>query len=85
MKADNKNNNQETELSGKVVVKKFGEGSKSEHDAVYIETDGGSYVLKRMGGNPFNDPVLQNLIGKNITATGILDQYQFLAKELREE
>jgi hypothetical protein len=85
MKAGNKNSNGETELSGKVVVKKFGEGSKSEHDAVYIETDEGSYVLKRMGGNPFNDPVLNDLIGKNITATGILDQYQFLAKELREE
>jgi hypothetical protein len=83
MKPDNKSN-PEKELTGKVVVKKFGTGSKSEHDAVCLETTEGTYVLKRLGGNPFNDPELNKLVGKQIKATGLLDQYQFLAKTLKE-
>ena len=54
----------QVELNGKVVKKKFGQGSKSQHDAVYLETDSGSFVLRRKGGNPFNDPELNKLIGE---------------------
>jgi hypothetical protein len=85
MKADKRDiEKSETALSGKVVLKTFGEGSKSEHEAIYLETANGSYVLRRQGGNPFNDPVLFKLEGKNITARGILNKYVFLAKEIKE-
>lgn len=84
MKADKRDiEKSETELTGKVILKTFGEGSKSEHEAIYLETANGSYVLRRQGGNPFNDPVLFKLEGKKITARGILNKYVFLAREIK--
>ena len=87
MKADKdiKKKDKEVEISGKVVVKKFGEGSKSEHDAVYIETATDSYVIRKIGGNPFNNTSLFKLKGKNITARGTINNYVFLAREIRED
>jgi hypothetical protein len=73
------------ELTGKVVVRKFAKGSKSEHDAVYIESDKGDFVLRRVGGNPFHDPKLHELKGKNVTARGVIDNYVFFAKEVKEK
>ena len=72
-------------LTGKVVTKKFGEGSKSEHDALYLETDQGSYVLRKMGGNPFQDNSFHGLEGKEVTATGTIDNYIFFATDVEEK
>lgn len=72
------------ELTGNVVLRKFGAGSKSEHDAVYLETKNASYVLRKMGGNPFHDESLHQLIGKTVTVKGFINNYTFLAKELKE-
>jgi hypothetical protein len=83
MKADKKEQNQ-VALNGKLVKKKFGEGSKSEHDAICLETDEGSFVLRRKGGNPFNDPELHKLIGENVAATGIISDSLFLANEVKK-
>ena len=82
MKADKTNN--QTEITGTVVRKKFSEGSKSEHDAIYIETETSSYVLRRVGANPFSDPELEKLVGKKICATGTINDYLFLASDIRE-
>ncbi|HVG21778.1 MAG TPA: hypothetical protein VNI02_22270 [Blastocatellia bacterium] len=38
------------EISGRVVKGKLGEGSKSEHDAVMLDTGDARYVLRRQGG-----------------------------------
>ena len=85
MKANKEENESgNVELTGKVIQKKFAEGSKSEHNAVYLETPGGTYQLRRLGGNPFSDPLLNKLIGKKINATGILKGMLFLAKNLAE-
>ena len=54
------------EFVGKVTKKLFGVGSKSEHDAIMLETNEGSFVLRRMGGNPFSDPQVDQLLGKTI-------------------
>ena len=67
----------EKELTGKVILKEFGEGSKSEHDAVYLDTGRKKYRLKRRGGNPFHDPSLHELVGKSIKARGIITPYFF--------
>ena len=85
MKADKENKvNSEKELTGTVVRKKFGQGSKSEHDAVCLESASGSFVLRRMGGNPFNDPELNKLVGKEVTATGRFETTFFMANTIRE-
>lgn len=84
MKADKRDTeNCETELTGKVILKTFGEGSKSKHEAIYLETANGSYVLRRQGGNPFKDPFLFKLEGKKVTARGVLNKYVFLTKEIK--
>ncbi|HRO48299.1 hypothetical protein [Agriterribacter sp.] len=87
MSGDKKNINkiQEVQLSGRVVMKKLSEGSKSERNAVMLQTKNKAYVLRKMGGNPFKDASLEMLAGKSITATGILNRNLFLAKEIRED
>jgi hypothetical protein len=72
------------ELTGKVIQKKFAAGSKSEHDAIYLETDQGDFQLRRLGGNPFSDPELKKLVGKKITATGILNEKLFVANKIKD-
>ena len=78
------NKSDDTALTGKVIQKIFGENSKSEHNAVYLQTDDATYQLRRLGGNAFSDPILNNLVGKNVTATGTLTGMLFLAKEIKE-
>lgn len=66
-----------TELTGKVVLQKFAEGSKSEHDAVYLDTGAEKYRIKKKGGNPFYDTSLHEFIGKTIKAEGNITDYFF--------
>lgn len=68
---------EKTKLIGKVVIQKFGEGSKSEHDAVYLDTGKKRYKLKKKGGNPFHDDSLHDLVGKTIEAEGNITDYFF--------
>jgi hypothetical protein len=65
-------------LRGRVILKKFAEGSKSEHDAVYLETNQDTYVLRRVGGNAFYDEILRSLVGKDITAVGTVKEPYFM-------
>jgi hypothetical protein len=46
--------------------------SKSEHTAVQLVTSDNTYLLRRPGGHPFQDPKLKALVGKDINATGVL-------------
>jgi hypothetical protein len=57
-------------FEGRVVKKLFGRGSKSEHQAVVLETDGDDLLLRRQGGNAFRDPVLEDLVGHRIRGIG---------------
>lgn len=65
-------------LKGKVIVKPFGKGSKSEHDAIWFKTDSGEYLLRELGANPFNNEKLQALVGKELTLEGIIEDNKFL-------
>ena len=72
------------ELTGSVVVRRFAEGSKSEHNAVCLETFEGTFVLRRVGGNPFNDEVLHDLVGKKITSHGRIKGPYFMMTDFEE-
>jgi len=72
------------ELCGHVVRRQFGLGSKSERDAVMLITSGGAYVLRRQGGNAFEDPELDRLVGKTICCTGFAHGYTFIISNWRE-
>jgi hypothetical protein len=65
-------------FTGTVIKKLFGRGSKSEHEAVYLVTDRGEYVLRRRGGNPFSDPELDKLVGKQIRCEGEVVGYTLI-------
>jgi hypothetical protein len=73
-----------SEFVGKVTKKLFGKGSKSEHEAIYLETEEHQYVLRRRGGNPFHDPKLHKLIGKTVQCTGVVDDYTLTISDLKE-
>jgi hypothetical protein len=49
-------------------------GSKSAHDAVMLVTSDGTYRLRQAGGNPFQDPDLDRLVGQEIVAQGVLHE-----------
>ena len=57
---------------GSVQLKRIAQGSKSERWAVMLVTRGGEYVLRRAGGNPFRDEVLEGLVGRHLSFVGQL-------------
>lgn len=63
---------------GKVVHQKVAAGSKSEHAAIVLLTEHGPLKLRRAGGNPFVDPELEKLVGKEVVCDGELHQGQLL-------
>ena len=65
-------------LHGRVVRRLHGRGSKSEHEALVLETERGSFRLRRPDGNAFRDPELEELEGREINAEGTLEGTIFL-------
>ena len=58
------------EYVGTVMRKAFAPASKSGHEAIWLKTDAAEYKLEREEGNPFLDPVLEELVGKRIKCSG---------------
>jgi hypothetical protein len=71
-------------LTGKVVSRTTAKGSKSEHEAVMLETPNKDYVLRVKGANPFSNPNLDKLVGKTIKATGELADYVLFLEDWEE-
>jgi hypothetical protein len=71
-------------IEGKIFLRIFSRGSKSEYNAVYIETPEGNFVLRKKGENPRKNPVLEKMEGKRVKAEGILKDYLFLATNIHE-
>jgi hypothetical protein len=65
-------------IEGLVIKKPFARGTKSEHEAVCLVSAEGEFVLRRAGGNPFSDPELDELVGKEIRAEGDVVGYTFV-------
>jgi len=69
---------QPLETTGQVIKHQTATGSKSERQAMFLATKDGTYVLRRRGGNPFFDPVLERLVGKTIHCKGILTEHTLI-------
>jgi hypothetical protein len=68
-----------------VTRRPYAAGSKSEHEAVMLVTDEGEFRLRRKGGNPFHDPSLEQLVGREIEAEGTVAGPTFIIeRELGE-
>ena len=72
------------EVEGRVTKHGTARGSKSERQAVFLETKKGSYVLRRRGGHPFVDKVLDSLVGKTIHCKGLLTEHTFIMTDWDE-
>jgi hypothetical protein len=59
-------------------------GSKSERQAVVLDTDDQRYVLRRRGGNPFKDTVLDSLVGKRLRVVGDVHGSNFILTDWSE-
>jgi hypothetical protein len=73
------------EFVGKVVKRRFAVGSKSERDAIRLDTEEGSYLLRRVGGNPLFDLELDELVGKTINCRGELSGYTLTISDWSED
>ena len=70
---------------GNVVRKRVAPGSKSDRSAVVMISDADSreYVLRRLGGNPFQDPELDELVGHHLQCEGDLSGQTLILKQYR--
>jgi hypothetical protein len=66
-------------ISGNVKRQRIAAGSKSDRVGVVLDDGAGRiFALRRAGGNPFSDPAMDELVGKTITATGIVAGGSFI-------
>jgi len=73
------------EMRGKVSRQIIAAGTKSEHEGVVLETDEGSYILRREEGEPFGDPALDALVGRQILARGFTSGHTLMMSDWDEE
>jgi hypothetical protein len=70
------------DLIGVVVRGPFGTGSKSEREAVWLETAGSRFVLRRKDGPTFGDQALDKYVGKRVKCDGFIVGYMLLAERI---
>jgi hypothetical protein len=68
-----------------VIRATFGSGSKSEREAVMLDTGREQLVLRRRGGNAFRDQVLETLVGRRIRGTGSRSGYTFVLDQWEDD
>jgi len=73
------------ECSGTVTKKRVAVDSKSDREAVVLQTATQELILRIRGGNPFVDERLDALVGKKIRVQGELTNKTFLMDEWSEE
>ena len=72
-----------TAVRGRVVRGSYGEASKSEREAMFIETAKARYILRRKNGPVFDDVKLLNYVGQVVECDGFLIGTTFLAEKIR--
>ena len=70
-------------LRGMVTRSTYAKGTKSEREAVFIETEEGRYVLRRKGMPVFADAGLERYIGRVVACDGFLVGTTLLADRIR--
>ena len=67
---------------GNVAAGTFGAGSKSEREAVWLETPQRRLVLRRKSGPSFGDESLRRLVGRRVKCNGFVVDYMLLADDI---
>jgi hypothetical protein len=71
-------------LRGRVSRGDYAKGSKSERDAVFIDTNDGRYLLRRKGGPVFADDELERHVGRTVECDGFLVGSTLLADSIEQ-
>ena len=69
-------------LEGIVTKAAFGTGSKSERNALWLETAQRPLVLRRKGGPSFGDSSLDAYVGQRVRCDGFVVGYTLLADHI---
>jgi hypothetical protein len=72
-------------LTGRVVLRPYGQGTKSERPALMLETKEGPLLLRRRGGPAFGKTGLEAWIGKRVRCWGSLVSNVVLVDRVEEE
>ena len=75
--------NRVSSTRGTVTRGPYGKGTKSERDAVFIETADARYILRRKNGPSFGDTGLNEYIGHEIEVDGFLVGTTLLAEQIK--
>ena len=69
-------------LRGHIKQEIYAKGSKSERNAVFIETTDANYMLRRKTGPVYDDSELLQYIGHNVQCKGFLIENTLLAEQI---
>lgn len=72
-----------SKLRGTVVKGMYGKGSKSEREAVFIQTSDSRYLLRRKSGPAFGDSQLDVYVGHVVECDGFAIGTTLLAENVR--
>ena len=71
-------------LRGQVMRDTYGKGTKSEREAVFLDTGRERYLLRRKSGPAFGDKQLDGYVGREVSCDGFLLGNALLADAIRE-
>ena len=70
------------QLRGHVARGVYGKGTKSEREAIFIETGSARYLLRRKTGPAYADKELDQYVGRTVICSGFLLGTTLLADEI---
>jgi len=70
-------------VHGRVVRGEYGKGSKSEREAVFLETSAQRYILRRKTGPVFGDVELDQYVGHQVECDGFVLDTTLLAERIQ--
>lgn len=70
-------------VRGRVTRGLYAQGSKSEREAIFLETKVGRYVLRRKTGPVFGDVELEQYVGREVSCDGFLVGTTLLAERIQ--
>lgn len=71
-----------TALRGRVTQGEYGKGSKSEREAVFLDTPETRYILRRKSGPVFGDTELTRYVGHQVECDGFVVGTTLLAERI---
>ena len=70
-------------LQGRVTQGPYAKGSKSERQAVFLETERGRFILRRKGGPAYSDARLKRFVGHTVECDGFFVGTTLLAERIK--